>query len=175
MAMRTHLMTAALVAALAALSPAAEARTVRDEPYSPEQTWNAAIRLIRVDFGFNITERDPALGYFTFEYREGARTVPGSVEIVRSEQDGRPGARIIVQVTQMPTYVESMILGRLGRKLRDELGEPAAPRRPAAPDASAPPPPQEAPGNSPVQPRDRVVVPQNPRLSTDPVPEAPRR
>lgn len=162
-----------------AMAASAEARTVRTEPYPTEQTWNAAIRLVRVDLGLTITERDPSIGYFTFEYREGNRTMPGSMEIIPTEIDGRHGARIVVQVAQMPTYVESMILTRLGRKLRDEFGEPvAAVRRPAPSD-----PPREGSGGSgggnddpppgsPIQPRDRPVVPQNPRLSTDPVPDA---
>ncbi|MDB4932423.1 MAG: hypothetical protein JWM10_4907 [Myxococcaceae bacterium] len=124
---------AAVVISLA--SATAEARTVRDEPYSMETTWNAAVRLVRIDMGMPILERDQDMGFFTFSYREGARTVPGSVEMVRTEVDGRPGARIIVQIPQMPTYVESLILTRLARKLRSEFGEPPPPvvRRPTPP------------------------------------------
>ena len=106
------------------VSSTAGARSVRDEPYSLETTWNAAMRLVRVDLGMPITERDQDLGYFTFSYREGRRVVPGSMELVRTEVDGRPGARIIVQIPEMPSYVESMILARLTRKLHSEFGEP---------------------------------------------------
>lgn len=111
-----------------ATATTANARSVRDEPYPSDVTWNAAVRLVRVDFGFAITERDHDLGYFTFQWREGRRTVPGSVELVNTTVDGRTGTRVIVQIPQMPTYVESMLLARLGRKLRQEFGEPPAPR-----------------------------------------------
>jgi hypothetical protein len=131
------------LAATLALAPlTAAARSVRDEPYPVETAWNAAIRMVRVDFGFTIEERDRDLGYFTFQYREGRRTVPGSVEILRTETDGRSGARIIVQVPQMPTYVEAMMLQHLSRKLRQEFGEPPPPRPPPPP---AQPSPQEPP------------------------------
>ena len=128
-----------LVAVVLSLASAtAEARTVRDEPYSMETTWNAAVRLVRIDMGLPILERDQEMGFFTFTYREGSRSVPGSMEMVRTEVDGRPGARIIVQIPLMPTYVESLILTRLARKLRSEFGEPPPPvvRRPAPPPAN---------------------------------------
>lgn len=173
----------ALVLSLA--SSAASARTVRDEPYPMETTWNAAVRLVRVDMGMPITERDQDLGYFTFSYRDGARTVPGSLELVRTEVDGRPGARIIVQIPQMPTYVESLILTRLARKLRTEFGEPPPPvvRRPTPPpgpaenrpaDPNAPTTPGTPPtsGNAPTTPtdpptterRERAINPAGPEL-----------
>lgn len=137
-----------------AMSTSAEARTVRDQPFSRENTWNAAIRLIRVDMGCRITERDLENGYFTFDWRDGRRTVPGSIEVIPTQVDGRPGTRVIVQIAEMPSYVESMLLTQLRRKLISDFGEPPAPRRreesapsqppreggPAvAPDASVPP------------------------------------
>lgn len=125
---RSSVLFAAVCAVGLSAASAASARTVREEPYPTEVTWNAAVRLVRVDFGFAITERDQDLGYFTFQWREGNRTVPGSVELVRADVDGRQGTRVIVQIPQMPTYVESMMLSRLGRKLRQEFGEPPAPR-----------------------------------------------
>jgi hypothetical protein len=131
--MKTTLVRSAAALAALGFTLGAEARTVRDEPYPLDTTWNAAIRLVRVDMGFAIQERDRDIGYFTFVYREGPRAVPGSVEVVRTEMDGRIATRIIVQIPQMPTYTEAMVLTRLGRKLRTEYGEPPAPvRRPPA-------------------------------------------
>ncbi len=105
-----------------------------------DTTWNAVIRMVRVDFGFTIDERDRDLGYFTFQYREGRRSLPGSVEILRSEVDGRPCTRVVMQVNGMPTYVEAMLLTRLSRKLRAEFGEPPPPppRRPSQPAGEQP-------------------------------------
>lgn len=136
---RSLLAGAALAVTLVVGRPAA-ARTVRDQPYSFATTWNAVVRLLHVDFGFPITERDADSGYLTFSYREGARAVPGSVEIVRTQVDGSDTARVIVSIPLMPTYVEAMIQTRLGRKLREEFGDPPAPRRPppAAPPAAPP-------------------------------------
>ena len=132
--MRSRIITLALTAALGLASARVEARTVRDEPYPMDTTWNAVIRMVRVDFGFTIDERDRDLGYFTFQYREGRRSLPGSVEILRSEVDGRPCTRVVMQINGMPTYVETMLLSRLSRKLRAEFGEPPPPpRRPAQP------------------------------------------
>ncbi|MBK6528207.1 MAG: hypothetical protein IPF99_01030 [Deltaproteobacteria bacterium] len=157
---------AAVVLSLA--SATAEARTVRDEPYSMETTWNAAVRLVRIDMGMPILERDQDMGFFTFTYREGARSVQGSVEMVRTEVDGRPGARVIVQIPQMPTYVESLILTRLARKLRSEFGEPPPPvvRRPA------PPPTERAPDRRPGDPEPPVTQP--PTGNTPPSGSAPQ-
>ena len=176
---------AAVVLSLA--SATAEARTVRDEPYPMETTWNAAVRLVRIDMGMPILERDQEMGFFTFTYREGNRTVQGSMEMVRTEVDGRPGARVIVQIPQMPTYVESLILTRLGRKLRSEFGEPAPPvvhrpapppsnpsdgtpdRRPGDPEpppaGTAPTPPSgSAPQEPPTNRRERAINPAGPEV-----------
>lgn len=153
---------------------AAEARTVRDEPYAYETTWNAAIRMVRVDFGYAITERDLETGFFTFAYRENGRTIPASVELLHAEVDGRPGARVILQIPSMPAYVESMMLARLGRKLRTEFGEPPPPpARPAPPAA-----PSEPPSGS-ESPRDPAPNPAPPSGSDAPreptSPSLPRR
>ncbi len=164
--MRRTLAAGVALVAVLAHGAAAGARSVHDEPYTFETTWNAAVRMVRVDLGCPILERDQDVGYFTFTYRDGPRTVPGSIEIVRTEVDGRTGARVIVQIPEMPTYVESMMLTRLGRKLRTEFGEPPPPVRhppvqpPGIPDDRAPdggtPAPGESPGSpSPTPPADR--------------------
>jgi hypothetical protein len=175
--MRTTLLQAALALGLTFASAQADARTVRDEPYALDTTWNAAVRMVRVDFGFTIDERDRDLGYFTFQYREGRRTVPGSVEVLRSEVDGRQGTRVIVQIPSMPAYVESMMLQRLARKLRSEFGEAPPPpsRRPAdrpageaPPDAAhphepaAPTPPAQP--SQPAQPAQPTAQPSQPAV-----------
>jgi hypothetical protein len=147
-----------------AMTAAADARTVRDQPYSRDNTWNAAIRLIRVDLGCRITERDVDNGYFTFDWRDGRRTVPGSLEVIPTQIDGRPGTRVIVQISDMPGYVESMVLTQLSRKLHADFGEPPTPPR-------APPPPGPAPSEPPRQPGS--PVPPEPGLPTPP-PEPPR-
>ena len=162
---------AAVVLSLA--SGAAEARTVRDEPYPMETTWNAAVRLVRIDMGMPILERDQEMGFFTFTYREGSRAVQGSMEMVRTEVDGRPGARVIVQIPQMPTYVESLILTRLARKLRSEFGEPPPPvvRRPAPPPST---PSEGTPDRRPGDPEPPATAPPTGNAPTPPSSGAPQ-
>ena len=66
---------AALACAAVALQAApAAARAVQDERYATEQTWNAALRLLRVDFGFAITERDRDAGFILFSYQDAGRS-----------------------------------------------------------------------------------------------------
>jgi hypothetical protein len=174
--MKTTLVRSAAALAALGFTLGAEARTVRDEPYSLDTTWNAAIRLVRVDMGLAIQERDREIGYFTFIYREGVRAVPGSVEVVRTEMDGRSATRIIVQIPQMPTYTEAMMLTRLGRKLRTEYGEPPPPvRRPPAGQPGQPPgrdppldalprpPSGDAPPSQPTQPPSGANPPSQPQ------------
>ncbi len=122
----------------AAFAPAlASARATQDERYTFDLTWNAAVRLIRVDMGFTITERDRETGFVMFTYADAGRTTPGSLELIRTRVDGVDGCRVVVNVPQMPTYVERHLLTRLARKLHDEYGDPVLPTPPArAPAAS---------------------------------------
>jgi hypothetical protein len=136
---RSLLVPALLITALAA---PAQARSTAEYAYSYEQLWRAAVRLIAVDFRYPISERDPENGYLLFEYREGGRSVPGSVELVRTaDRNGAESVRVVISIQAMPSYVERVVLDRLGRKLSDEYGAPPPRARPPA----APPPPERAP------------------------------
>lgn len=109
------------------------ARTTNDFPYPEDKVWNASLRLVRVDLGCTLGDRDTDAGYFMFDYVDGGRRYPGSLEIVRARVEGRDGVHVVVQIPAMPAYVERMILDRLRRKLVDDFGEPAPP----------PPPPRQ--------------------------------
>ena len=132
----------ALIAILA-IPSVAEARVTNEYGYEWTQVWQATVRLVRVDLGFPVSDRDDAIGYLLFEYRGGSRTYPGSVELVRvTAEDGSERVRVAVQVPSMPSYIERMIVDRLTRKLREDFGDPPrVRRRPAAPE-----PPAEEPG-----------------------------
>ena len=117
---------------LATLAPhVAEARVSSEFPYPRDRVWNAAIRLMRVDFGCTLNDRDEESGFFMFEYPEGTRKHAGSLELVPTRVEGRDGVRVVVQIPNMPSYVERMISDRLGRKLVEDFGEPP-PVRPVA-------------------------------------------
>jgi hypothetical protein len=125
----------ALALALAALvSRSSEAKVSFDSPYTLSQTYNAALRLVRVDLGLKVLERDPDAGYLLFEYRSsesGPKPATGSVEMV----DTGHAVRVVLKLAQMPRYHEQVLLDALGRKLKDEYGEP--PERSARPGKDA--------------------------------------
>lgn len=111
----------------------ADAKASFDSHYTLEQTYNAALRLIRVDMGLKVTERDPDAAYLLFDYKSpesGARTTPGAVELVKS---GRV-VKVVVKLSQMPRYHEQVMADSLTKKLADDYGEP--PARPAPPPPS---------------------------------------
>lgn len=148
-ARRLLLALAITTAAWSTTASVAEARYSGEITYSYEQTWQAAVRMIRVDLQCPITDRDEELGFVLFEYRNAGRSFPGSLEVVRTtDARGVEHVRVTVQVNAMPSYVERMVFERLTRKLREDFGESRSRRRPQPPE-EAPPvavPPEEEPG-----------------------------
>jgi len=133
---------ATTVLTLALFLPAnALAKKTEDFRHSYDQVWGAAVRLIRVDQGYPIKDRDETVGYFLFDYRDDGRLYPGSVELVRIEDQGGGPIRVVIQIPAMPSYIERMLLDKLERKLLDEYGEPPPP-----------PPPPDSPPKEPAEP-----------------------
>jgi hypothetical protein len=100
-----------------------EAKASFESPYTLTQTYNAALRLVRVDFGLTVTERDPSAAYILFDYKSpesGRRVAPGSIEMLEA---GRV-VKVVVQLGQMPRYHEQVMSDALAKKLRDEYGDP---------------------------------------------------
>ena len=126
-----------VAAALVLTSPVAEARTAVDSLYGFDRTWNATVRLVRVDLGFKIVEKDDAAGYLMFEYKSpesGNKATSGSIELVRARDS--ESVQVIVQLPQMPRYHEMALADSLTKKMRAEYGEPPA-RQPKAPPPSS--------------------------------------
>src|SRR5215470_3623170 len=95
-----------------------EAKATLDSPYTLAQTYNAALRLIRVDLGLTVTEKDPSVAYVLFNYRStesGMRLVPGSIQMLDT---GRT-IKVVVQLGQMPRYHEQVVVDALAKKLHD--------------------------------------------------------
>lgn len=134
----------ALLGVLCLIPAAAQARKQGELVYGFDQVWNAALRMVRVDLRYPVTDRDPEAGYLLFDYVDHGKRYAGSIELVRTERDRRPAIKAVVQVQGMPAYVEQMLLERLGRKLRDEYGEPLAPIKP-----DEKPPAEKPPENAP--------------------------
>lgn len=119
-----------LIAFLLLAPGSASARRSDAHAYRYEQVWGAALRLIRVDYGFPIRDRDEDVGFVLFDYVGSGRPVPASLEVVRTQQEGRDVVRVTLNIPAMPAYVERMILDKLQRKLREEYGEPLPPPAP---------------------------------------------
>jgi hypothetical protein len=125
----------AIAVALTALG--AEAKSTYESPYGYDRTWNAALRLVRVDNAWKITEKDDASGYILFEYKspENTKATPGSLELVRG-RDPNAAVNVLAQLPQMPHYHEQVLLDALASKMRREYGDPPA-RKKAAPPPDA--------------------------------------
>lgn len=123
-------------------------------PYS--RVWTTAVRLLRVDFESQITEKDKDDGYFLFEFPDRGKSYAGSVELIASRKDDVESVRVVLTIQALPTYVESMLMDRLARKLVQEFGPPAERKV-----EKKPPPEEKAPedGDSPPADADRTKVP----------------
>lgn len=129
---RMRLWATLLMVGTLLLPVTSQAKKTEDFRHSYEQVWGAAIRLIRVDQGYPIKDRDEDVGYFLFDYRDEGHTYPGSVELLRIEDKGAGSVRVVIQIPAMPSYIERMLLDKLEKKLIDEYGEPAPrPSKPA--------------------------------------------
>ncbi len=134
MARRIAVASAVLCALVLALPAVAQARTSHDYVFHYDQVWSASLRMVRVDLGYAVRDRDPDVGYLLFDYQEGHHSYPASIELVRTHDDGRDVVRVVVKVPAMPSYIEQMMIDRLTRKLHDDFGAPPPPppRHPAA-------------------------------------------
>ncbi len=132
------LAAALAVGAILSSSGSAAAKSGYDSSYGFPRTWNAGMRLVRVDLGLKVVEKDESVGYLLFDYKSpegGGKAVPGSMEFIRAKDDA--SVRVVVQIPQMPGYHEQVLVDQLARKLRNEYGDPPK-RPPQARDAGPP-------------------------------------
>jgi len=112
----------ALIVLFAAGAPASvEARS----GYTKLQTYNAALRYLRVDLSYEVTEKDADAAYLLFHFvPEGRKKeTNGAIEIIERKDD----VLVYVRLPDLPRYQEEMLSDGLFRKLRTEYGDP--PRR----------------------------------------------
>ncbi len=124
----SQLLAGILLAALILCTQRATARVGGACEYTKAQTYSGALRYLRVDLGYEVTERDPDAAYLIFRYQlpgQGKATATGTVEIV--DADGH--VKLFVQIPTMPEYHERVLRDGLVRKLHDEYGEPPPPPR----------------------------------------------
>jgi hypothetical protein len=109
-------------------APDASASVAYVSPYTFDQTYGTALRLLRVDQGFKILEKDRELGYVVFEYSSpeaSGKTHQGTLELVESKS----GVHVTVQIPQMPQYHERVLVDALVKKLSSEHGDPPKRKR----------------------------------------------
>ena len=108
--------------ALTHASPGA-AKSNHESQYTYQQTFGTALRLVKVDLDLEVTEINGEWGYFLFVYtsrESGKRKNRGSFSFVRRGQK----VHVALQIPQMPSYHELMIMQKLTRKLTEEHGAP---------------------------------------------------
>lgn len=106
-------------------------------PYPMEFVWPTAVRVLRVDRGYTIVDRDPEAGFILFDFPIGPedRTGRGSVEVFATKDaSGRPSASVQITTDGGPVHLPHTLLDALAEKLRRERGQPAAPPRAEPPD-----------------------------------------
>ncbi len=128
-------------------------------PYPMELVWPTAVRVLRVDRGYTIVDRDPEAGFLLFDFPIGApggsegRTGRGSVEIFATKDaSGRPSASVQITTDGGPVHLPHTLLDALAEKLRRERGQPAAPPRAEPPDDKPKTKPKPKPSPSPDEP-----------------------
>jgi hypothetical protein len=127
--------------AIALTAGHASAKSTYSSPYGYDRTWNAALRLVRVDQGWKVTEKDDQNGYLLFEYEsptDKKKSYAGTLELVRGK-DEDSGVSVLVQLPAMPQYHEQVLLDKLAQKMRREYGDAPVHARPTptAPDGGA--------------------------------------
>jgi hypothetical protein len=117
-------------AAVALTAPGASAKSTYESPYGYDRTWNAALRLVRVDNGWKVTEKDDQNGYLLFDYKSpgGDKAYPGTMELVRGRDADAP-VSVLIQLPAMPQYHEQVLIDALATKMRREYGDPPVHRK----------------------------------------------
>lgn len=149
---RPIVLALAVVAGLGALAPSrAAADAEATFTYDHDVVWSTAVRLLRVDLGYEIAEQDRENGYLLFVIHEDGRDYQGAVEFVRGT--GERGIAVVelrVRVSGQPRSAEETILRKLRTKLRDDYGLPPRPSAAPAPAPAPEEPPAPAPEEPPV-------------------------
>ena len=116
-----------LLGLLVGLAPAAHAKSNKRLGYRFDTVWSSAVRLIRVDRGYTLKDKDKENGFilFVFPGSGAVKACPASMELVRVRgQSGEPLIQVQLNIAHQPSYVEIHLLDTLERKLQQEQGPP---------------------------------------------------
>lgn len=121
---------AILTLGLLTASPAL-ARSERTLDYSYKAVWSTAVRMIRVDRRYPVSDKDKDNGYilFTFPGKGSVKKCAASLELVQTKDaQGFQQIKLKLRIQHQPSWVELQFLDHLERKLKSEQGPPP-PRR----------------------------------------------
>ncbi|MBW2735669.1 MAG: hypothetical protein JRH20_25065 [Deltaproteobacteria bacterium] len=125
---------AVAILSLSSLLPlTATAKAEKMLPYSYQAVWSTMIRLIRVDRGYPISDKDKDNGYvlFVFPGSGSVKKCPAALELFQTKDPtGRDMIRVKLRIAHQPSYIELHFLDALERKLRQERGTPHPPKEP---------------------------------------------
>lgn len=127
---------AMLAAALPLILPAPAAAEARARVgYTKQQAFSSALRFLRIDRQYEVTERDPEAAYLLFQYttHSSQQATFGAVELIALSD----GVQVVVKLPQMPQYHEALLRDGLISKMREDYGRDE-PERPKAPTPNAP-------------------------------------
>jgi hypothetical protein len=129
-------------------------------PWPSATVWPTAVRLLRVDRGFTIVDRDVDAGYILFDFPIGADAKGrGSVEVFATiDASGREAASVQITTDGGPVHLPNALLDALVQKVREERGPPPPPPR----DPDGKPPAKKPPAGPPEDPEDRPKTPAPP-------------
>ena len=126
---RSLCLAAALCAAVLLRAAPAAGKATFDSAYSYDQTFGTALRLLKVDLDLEVTETNADWGYLLFVYtnrESGQRKNRGSFSFVRVGDT----VQVTLQLPELPTYHEQLIVKQLQKKLEEEHGmPPPAPKK----------------------------------------------
>jgi hypothetical protein len=131
---------------LLTLAGTASARAEAEVAYTREQVFSAALRYLRVDLAYEVTEKDPDAAYLLFSFAAPevhGKVARGSIEVIQRQRT----VRLLVNLPELPTYREEVLKGGLLEKLRSEYGEPSTPEEP--PEKVPPKKPERQPKEPP--------------------------
>jgi hypothetical protein len=130
--LRTWLCTA-LVSGATLLPTPGEASATAELRYTRTQIFSGALRYLRIDLGYEITEKDADAAYLMFRYVPHGMQEPtfGAIEIVQVKQ----GVKLAVKLPKLPSYHEAVIRDGLLQKLKADYGGEPGPKTPAKDEA----------------------------------------
>jgi hypothetical protein len=129
-----------------ALVPArAHAAATVELRYTRAQIFSGALRYLRIDLGYEITEKDDTAAYLLFRYVPQGMNEPtfGAIEIVQVSD----GVKLSVKLPKLPSYHEAMIRDGLLLKLKTDYGGEPDPKRPSKDEGKPKNPPPDDSSN----------------------------